>query len=126
MYNLRMKLAHYGEIAIDLVVAVVVYYYAHWIGFALWVFFVLCNYGYQIADSQKTIMNTLLSRLPDRCAMCHREIVDEGGTIDDAEDGGIYHGVWTSWKPYAPDLRGRHLSNIFGSSLGHKLGHNRA
>jgi hypothetical protein len=33
-------------------------------------------------------MNTLLSRLPDRCAFCHREIVDEGGLFH-AE--GIYH-----------------------------------
>jgi hypothetical protein len=33
-------------------------------------------------------MNTLLSRLSDRSAFCHREIVDEGGVLD--EDG-IYH-----------------------------------
>jgi hypothetical protein len=86
-----MKLAHYGEIAVDLAVAVAAYYFLHWIGFALVALFIVCNYGYQIANYQKTTMNTLLSRLPDRCAMCHREIVDEGGIIDDAEGGGIYH-----------------------------------
>ena len=85
-----MKLRQYGELAVDMAVAVVAYYFLHWIGFALWAFFVLCNYGYQIANHQKTMMNTLLSRLPDRCAMCHREIVDEGGIIDDDGEG-IYH-----------------------------------
>lgn len=34
------------------------------------------------------MMQTLLSPLPNRCAFCHREIVDEGGIIDDE---GIYH-----------------------------------
>ena len=33
-------------------------------------------------------MKTLLSRLPDRCAFCHREIVDEGGVFDEQR---IYH-----------------------------------
>jgi hypothetical protein len=85
-----MRLKHYGEIALDLTIAAVAYYFWHWIGFALVALFIVCNYGYQIANYQKTMMNTLLSRLPDRCAMCHREIVDEGGITDD--DGqGIYH-----------------------------------
>jgi len=83
-----MKFAHYGEIAIDLAVAAVAYYFLHWVGFALWAFFVLCNYGYQIASYHRTTMNTLLSRLPDRCAWCHREILDEGGIVDKE---GIYH-----------------------------------
>jgi hypothetical protein len=30
----------------------------------------------------QTTRDVLLSRLPDRCAMCHREIVDEGGVTD--------------------------------------------
>jgi hypothetical protein len=80
-------LAQYVEIAVDLGVAILAYYFLHWFGFALWVFFVLCNYGYQITIYQKTTMNTLLSRLPERCAMCHREIVDEGGL----DEEGIYH-----------------------------------
>ena len=85
-----MKLRHYGEIALDLTIAVIAYYFLHWIGFALVSLFIVCNYGYQIANDQKTTMQTLLSRLPNRCAMCHREIVDEGGII--ADDGeGIYH-----------------------------------
>ncbi len=86
----RMKLKHYGEIAPDLAIAAVAYHFLHWIGFALVALFIVCNYGYQIANSQKTIMNTLLSRLPDRCALCRREIVDEGGFIDDDGEG-IYH-----------------------------------
>lgn len=85
-----MNLSQYGEIAVDIAVAVAAYYFLHWVGFALWAFFVLCNYGYQITNYQKTMMNTLLSRLPDRCAMCHREIVDEGGIMDDDGEG-IYH-----------------------------------
>ena len=85
-----MKLRHYGEIALDLTIAVIAYYFLHWIGFALVSLFIVCNYGYQIANYQKTTMQTLLSRLPNRCAMCHREIVDEGGIIDDDGEG-IYH-----------------------------------
>jgi hypothetical protein len=85
-----MKLGQYGEVALDIAVAVAAYSLFRWIGFALWTFFVFCCYGYQIVNCQKTMMNTLLSRLPDRCAMCHREIVDEGGIIDDDGEG-IYH-----------------------------------
>jgi hypothetical protein len=33
-------------------------------------------------------MSTLLSPLPHRCAMCHRELVDEGKII---YQEGIYH-----------------------------------
>ena len=32
--------------------------------------FLICNYLYQMCGDQKIIMNTLLSRLPDRCAFC--------------------------------------------------------
>ena len=85
-----MKLKDYVEIAIDLVIAAVAYYFLHWIGFALFALFIICNYANQIANYQKTMTQTLLSRLPDRCAMCHREIVDEGGVIDDDGEG-IYH-----------------------------------
>src|SRR5438128_307313 len=35
-----MKIAQYGEIALDIVVAIVAYYFLHWFGFALWAFFV--------------------------------------------------------------------------------------
>jgi hypothetical protein len=31
---------------------------------------------------QETTRNVLLSRLPDRCALCHREILDEPGVLD--------------------------------------------
>ena len=41
----------------------------------------------------QTTRDVLLSRLPDRCAMCHREIVDESGTTDMDLEGEtkIYH-----------------------------------
>jgi hypothetical protein len=80
------------EIGGDVVVAAVAYYLFRWPGLALWAFFVFCRYLAELIFTQRMVMNTLLSRLPDRCAVCHREIVDEGGIID--EDGeSIYHGA---------------------------------
>jgi hypothetical protein len=81
-------LKRYAEIALDVAIGSIGYYYLGWIGLALWALFLICNYLYQMCSDQKIMMNTLLSRLPDRCAFCHREIVDEGGVFD--EDG-IYH-----------------------------------
>lgn len=78
----------YIEIAIDAAVAYVAYYLFGWIGFAIWVFFVMGILCVQAISNQRVMMNTLLSRLPDRCAFCHREIVDEGGILD--EDS-IFH-----------------------------------
>lgn len=59
-----------------------------WIGFGIWVFVATFELLLQLVERQKTISDTLLSRLPDRCAFCHREIVDEGGVIDKDR---IYH-----------------------------------
>ena len=64
------------------------YYLFHWVGFALVVFFVVSWYLIQLVETNLIMKNTLLSRLPDRCAICHREIVDEAGVFD--EDG-MYH-----------------------------------
>ena len=74
----------YVSIAIDLIIAATAYWLFGWIGFAC---FALYEFIYQMIDIRthlQTIQNTLLSRLPDRCcALCHREILDEGGTIDE-------------------------------------------
>lgn len=78
----------YAEIAIDVAIAFAAYRFLGWIGFALWTLFVLMHIGTHVAGNQQVIMKTLLSRLPDRCAFCHREILDEGGVFDEV---GIYH-----------------------------------
>lgn len=85
---LAMKTKQYIEVVLDAAAAFVWYYFWGWIGFALWVFFVVSLFCVQMIQAQKTTMTTLLSRLPNRCAMCHREIVDEGGVFD---GDGIYH-----------------------------------
>jgi hypothetical protein len=72
----------YIEIAADLVVAAVAYHFFGWIGFALCALFVMSQFAVQLIRAQRVMMNTLLSRVPDRCAFCHREIVDEGGILD--------------------------------------------
>ncbi len=82
-------LKRYIEIGIDAAVAWIAYYLFGWIGFAVWALFVISHFLSQLFGDQRIIMNTLLSRLPDRCAFCHREIVDEGGLVD--EEGMIYH-----------------------------------
>lgn len=71
----------------------VAFYFGHWFGFALAVVLLACAYGYQTLMILQTTREVLLSRLPDRCAMCHSKIVDEGGTIDiDLEaETKIYH-----------------------------------
>lgn len=78
----------YLEVAVDSAVAVAAYYIAGWIGLAIWALVVLSYFLVRVLESQETIKRTLLSRLPDRCAFCHREIVDEGGVFDEV---GIYH-----------------------------------
>ncbi len=92
----------YAEVAIDVAVAFVAYYFLGWVGFALWVFFVVSWFAVQLIGYQRTMMQTLLSRLPDRCAFCHREIVDEGGIFD--EDG-IYHAACLDKLEALEDLR---------------------
>jgi len=84
-----MKKAQYvGELVGDAVVAYVAYRLFGWIGFAVWTLFVMTHFLYQLLIVQRTMSATLLSRLPDRCAFCHREIVDEAGVFDEE---GIYH-----------------------------------
>ncbi len=85
-------LKKYGTIAVDVVVAVAAYYFIGWIGLVAFVIFMFSLFFHELIQKQDVIMKTLLSRLPDRCAVCHREIVDEGGVIDDDGEH-IYHGT---------------------------------
>jgi hypothetical protein len=78
-------------IAFNAVVAYAAYYLFGWIGLAIWVVIVISWFATQLLGNQRVVtstLNTLLSRLPERCAVCHREIVDEGGIFDEE---GIYH-----------------------------------
>jgi hypothetical protein len=103
LYNLLvMKWQRYLELVVDVAVAFGGYYFLGWIGFALWVFFVMSRYCVLLITAQQDIRNTLLSRLPDRCTFCHREIVDEGGMLD--EDG-IYHAACSDKLDALEDLR---------------------
>jgi hypothetical protein len=81
-------LKRYAELAADAAVAYAAYRLFGWIGFAVWSLFVISRFLADFVSHQHVIETTLLSRLPDRCAFCHREIVDEGGTFD---EHGIYH-----------------------------------
>lgn len=83
----------FSAIGFDLLFVGVAFYCGRWFGFALAVVFLASVYGYQTLSILQTTRDVLLSRLPDRCAMCHREIVDEGGTIDIDLEGEtkIYH-----------------------------------
>jgi hypothetical protein len=97
-----MKWQQYLEPIVDVVIAAIAYYFLHWIGFALWVFFVVSRYGFLLLSTQQDIRSALLSRLPDRCAFCHREIVDEGGVFD---ANGIYHAGCSDKLESLEDLR---------------------
>jgi hypothetical protein len=83
-----MKIGAFLEVGADVLIALVAYRFFGWIGFAVAVLFVFGLVAVQLIGIQRNMMNTLLSRLPDRCAFCHREIVDEGGILD---DDSIYH-----------------------------------
>jgi|SRR5689334_11163853 hypothetical protein len=70
-------------------IAYVAYRLFGWIGFGVWVFAVVFEMLIQIVDKQKSILTALEERLTRRCAMCHKEIVNEGGVIH--ENGRVYH-----------------------------------
>jgi hypothetical protein len=92
----------YLEIVIDAVLAGTFYHFLGWIGFALFAFVALSWFLLQLIDAQNVTMKTLLSRLPDRCAVCHREIVDEGGVFD---EHGIYHAACSDKLESLEELR---------------------
>src|SRR5438045_3306844 len=83
----------YLEVGSDLLVVSIAFYFGQWFGFALAIVFLASVYGYRVLMILTTTRDVLLSRLPDRCAMCHREIVDEGGMIDEDLEGEtkMYH-----------------------------------
>ena len=113
--TLRSMLNRYKEIGIDTVVAAGTYVLFGWVGVAVWAFFIVGWYATQLVANQKIIVNTLLSRLPNRCAFCHREIVDEGGVIDDE---GIYHDACIEKLTSLEDLR--KVAGISSSDAIHK------
>jgi len=85
--DMNLKWKQVASIAFDLLVVCVAYYFWHWFGFALAVFFFASVHVLEALTIMQTTRDVLLSRLPDRCAMCHREIVDEGGIMDDDLEG---------------------------------------
>lgn len=78
----------YIEAAIGASFAYVGYSLFGWIGLVVCVVFLILLFAGEVVRNQQMIINTLNSRLPDRCVFCHREIVDEGGLIDVE---GTYH-----------------------------------
>jgi len=108
----------YGEIGLDVVAAFIAYRFLGWLGFALWSLFVVGWFAVQIIGTQQMIMKTLLSRLPDRCAFCHREIVDEGGVFD---ADGTYHEACSDKLESLDALR--HEAGVSSSEAIHRSGH---
>jgi hypothetical protein len=90
---MKLTWKQFVAIGFDLLLVCVAFYFGRWFGFALAIVFLASVYGYQTLSILQTTRDVLLSRLPDRCGMCHREIVDEGGTIDIDPEGEtkIYH-----------------------------------
>ena len=93
MLALKLTWKQFAATGFDLLLVCFAFYFGRWFGFALAVVFLASVCGYQILAILQTTRDVLLSRLPDRCGMCHREIVDEGGTIDIDFEGEtkIYH-----------------------------------
>ena len=71
------------EVAIDVLFASLAYYAFGWVGFAVAGLFIISYLLLQIVQATTNTANILASRLPDRCAVCHREIVDEGGILSE-------------------------------------------
>jgi hypothetical protein len=79
---MKLTWKHYIEIGGDVIAAVIAYAIGHWLGFAIAVLCIACVYAHKAVMILQTTRDVLLSRLPDRCAICHREIVGEGGVTD--------------------------------------------
>jgi hypothetical protein len=95
-------LERYVEVVVDVAVGFGAYYFLGWIGLALWALLVMSWLATQLTRNQQIIMKTLLSRLPDRCAFCHREILDEGGVFDEQS---IYHSACADKLESLEELR---------------------
>lgn len=74
---MKLTWKQYAAIGADLLAVVVAFLIGKWLGFALAVLLGLLVWGCQTLMILQTIRDVLLSRLPDRCALCHREILDE-------------------------------------------------
>jgi len=83
-----MPWKRYLEVGLDAAVAVGLYYLVGWIGVVAWAFFVAVVILSQLLTNQRAILGILTSRLPEQCAFCHREILDEGRIFDEE---GTYH-----------------------------------
>jgi len=79
---MKLTWKDYIEIGGDVTAAVIAYAIGHWLGFAIAVLWIACVYAHKAVMILQTTRDVLLSRLPDRCAICHREIVDGGGVTD--------------------------------------------
>jgi hypothetical protein len=90
---MKLTWKQYAEIGGDVLAVLIAFWLGKWPGFAIAVLVVGLICGYKALMILQTTRDVLLSRLPDRCALCHREIVDEGGILDHDLEGElkIYH-----------------------------------
>lgn len=79
---MRLTWKQYAEIGGDVLAIIVALYFGKWPGFALAVVVIFLVYAYKALMILQTTRDVLLSRLPDRCAMCHREVLDDPGVLD--------------------------------------------
>ena len=85
--NMKLKWKQYAAIGGDLLAVFIAFLVGKWLGFALAVLFIVLVWGHQTLTTLQTTRDVLLSRLPDRCALCHREILDESGVLEDDFEG---------------------------------------
>ena len=90
---MKLTWKQHVEIGGDVLAVVVAFAFGRWIGFALVVVLLGLVYAYKALMILQTTRDVLLSRLPDRCALCHREILDEPGALDYDFEGDLktYH-----------------------------------
>jgi hypothetical protein len=98
--NLTWK--QYIAIGSDLLAIFIAFYFGHWVGFALAVVFLISVYAHQMLLIQQTTRDVLLSRLPQRCKMCHREIVAQGAAISEGLANQPYPRLRRSRAPRPP------------------------
>ena len=70
------------------------------------------NYLNQIVQAQNLVRDTLLSRLPDRCRLCHRAIEGEGGVIDDRDESGETHIYHSGCMETIDEMREKHKADL--------------
>jgi membrane protein implicated in regulation of membrane protease activity len=75
------------DIGFELFLAFLAYKFLGWVGFALFALLLILRFAHRLAEQ----LDTVASRLPELCTVCHRAIVDEGGVV--RAGGGLYHAV---------------------------------